>query len=523
MTTKTELISRERVADLSSSLNADPLRNLALAAAAEMRGNPEEALARLENIPAGPDYPEALAARAQIRIELKQFGQAVKDLEQLAVLRPGDAEAASLLGYCYYQLSRFEDALQAFRASDALVSQGICLLRMKQPEEALERFEKALQQPDDSGAALLGKATALQMSYELEEAVETYRQLLERNPRSRDALTNLVILGLQKKDDSLVHEHARGLLSIDQDSEIALAALANISFNAGAFEAAALHSTHLVRLYPDRHDYWFNLGVAEERRNNFDAAAVAFENAGSADPSSAAAFLACASVYEQMGDDIAARRSLERAVRVAPQRSDLRYQIGVLAEKQGMPVQAENAYLSVVSADPGHLKSRFRLGYMRLEAGDFKAAAEQFEACLATRPQWKEAEVNLALAYSKLGRAKESEAILAGLLQREPEYRPALRGAAVSLDSGALKNLCDAGDKSPEVLFNSGVAHQQAGDWRQAAECYREALAANPDFAEALVNLGHALMASGDEDGAHESWAAAVEKKPELARGYFLP
>src|SRR5262249_37053838 len=163
-------------------------------------------------------------------------------------------EVGDQLGYCYYQLSRFEEALESFRSSGSVISQGICLLRMKQPEEALEVFEKALKQPGDPAPALLGKASALQMSYELEEAEQTYRRVLERNPRSQDALTNLVILGLQKKDDGLVREHARGLLSVDADSEIALAALANISFNAGAFEAAAMHSTHLVQLHPDRHD-----------------------------------------------------------------------------------------------------------------------------------------------------------------------------------------------------------------------------------------------------------------------------
>ncbi len=314
MTTNPELITREQTPD-SAAIHLDPLRNLSLAALADLKGDAGEALARLETIPAGPDYTEALAARAQLRLESKQFGPAAKDLEQLAVLRPNDTEIGSQLGHCYYQLSRFEDALQSFRSSGATVAEGVCLLRMKQPEEALEVFEKALQQSGDPEQALLGKAAALQMSYELDEAEQTYRRLLERNPKSQEALTNLIVLGLQRKDDALVREQARTLLALEPDSEIALAALSNISFAAGAYEAAAMHSTTLVRLYPDRHDYWYNLGVAEERRNNFNAAAIAFENAGAADPSSASAFLACASVYEQMGDHIAARRSLERAVR----------------------------------------------------------------------------------------------------------------------------------------------------------------------------------------------------------------
>jgi tetratricopeptide (TPR) repeat protein len=121
-----------------------------------LRGNPEEALARLENIPTGADHAEALAARSQLRIELKQFAPALKDLEQLTVLRPGDMEPAAQLGYCYCQLSRFDEALEAFRAAGAFVSVGICLLRTKQPEEALEAFERALQQPGDPGPGIVG-------------------------------------------------------------------------------------------------------------------------------------------------------------------------------------------------------------------------------------------------------------------------------------------------------------------------------------------------------------------------------
>jgi tetratricopeptide (TPR) repeat protein len=102
----------------------------------------------------------------------------------------------------------------------------------------------------------------------------------------------------------------------------------------------------------------------------------------------------------------------------------------------------------------------------------------------------------------------------------------ALRGAAALSEPGApaLKNLLklqDAGDRSPEVLFNSGLLHQQAGQWQEAIACYREALAANPKFADALVNLGHALMGTGDAEGATQSWAAAVEMNPQLARGYY--
>ncbi len=91
--------------------------------------------------------------------------------------------------------------------------------------------------------------------------------------------------------------------------------------------------------------------------------------------------------------------------------------------------------------------------------------------------------------------------------------------------AGALKwhlSLQELGDRSPEVLQNTAILYQQAGDFGSAIRTYREAIAAKPDFAEALLNLGHALQSAGDNKGARDSWVRALELKPELARGYFL-
>ena len=57
----------------------------------------------------------------------------------------------------------------------------------------------------------------------------------------------------------------------------------------------------------------------------------------------------------------------------------------------------------------------------------------------------------------------------------------------------------------------------------EAVRLYRQAVEAQPDFAEALLNLGHALKALGQEDEAKSCWRKALEFKPELAHGYFEP
>ena len=68
-----------------------------------------------------------------------------------------------------------------------------------------------------------------------------------------------------------------------------------------------------------------------------------------------------------------------------------------------------------------------------------------------------------------------------------------------------------------------GVICQKRGQMADAARYYERALEQKPEFAEALLNLGHARKALGDERGARACWRKAVETKPEFAEGYFDP
>ena len=79
------------------------------------------------------------------------------------------------------------------------------------------------------------------------------------------------------------------------------------------------------------------------------------------------------------------------------------------------------------------------------------------------------------------------------------------------------------GERTPELFYNAGLLFQKSGGMEEAAQHYREAVAAQPDFAEALLNLGHALKALGNEDEAKSCWRQALQHKPELAHGYFEP
>jgi tetratricopeptide (TPR) repeat protein len=259
--------------------------------------------------------------------------------------------------------------------------------------------------------------------------------------------------------------------------------------------------------------------------------AAAYQNAASLRPDAVAAHINLAAVYQEMGDLQPSRQALEAALAVAPERTDLRYLRAAVIEEQGLAEEAEAAFAELAARDsPDRDEAQFRQGYLKLQRGDYAGCVECLRACLERRPAWSAAELNLALAYWKLGRHSQSQEVLLELLRREPGNLEAVRGMSANAleqkdTANALRwHLClqELGERSPEVLQNIAILYQQTGDLGGAIRGYQEVLAAKPDFAEALLNLGHAQQASGDLASARDSWVRALELKPELARGYFL-
>jgi tetratricopeptide (TPR) repeat protein len=73
------------------------------------------------------------------------------------------------------------------------------------------------------------------------------------------------------------------------------------------------------------------------------------------------------------------------------------------------------------------------------------------------------------------------------------------------------------------IRYNAGLICQKRGMTEEAVQFYQQALTEEPEFAEALLNLGHALMSLGQEEEARSFWRRAIREKPELAQTYFEP
>ena len=85
------------------------------------------------------------------------------------------------------------------------------------------------------------------------------------------------------------------------------------------------------------------------------------------------------------------------------------------------------------------------------------------------------------------------------------------------------RRLIELGEHGSELYYNAGLICQKRGQTQDAVLFYQQALNEDPQFAEALLNLGHALMAVGQDEEARSCWRKAIREKPELAQMYFEP
>jgi predicted CXXCH cytochrome family protein len=160
------------------------------------------------------------------------------------------------------------------------------------------------------------------------------------------------------------------------------------------------------------------------------------------------------------------------------------------------------------------------------EGSNLEAGIPRLESALARHnPAEGMFYFELAEALWKAGQREKSIAVYRQALARRPNLLPARRnfGAAL-LEMGELDNAAEVlsgAPKDPACLSNLGDVYRRQGRLDAAAQSYREALALDPDLAEAHHGLAQALLASGHTDEAMASFAEAIRIRPGYAEARY--
>ena len=170
--------------------------------------------------------------------------------------------------------------------------------------------------------------------------------------------------------------------------------------------------------------------------------------------------------YHHAGEAVEAQQAYQRALKLNPDLSEARFNLGCLWLTQNKPEAAKAEFTAYTLRRPNGAEGFLKLGAAQLRTREPSAAEKSFSEALRLSPQNPEALNGLGLARLARGQAAEAAQCFEGALKQSGGYGPALLNLAI-------------------------VAHQYLRDRPLALQKYREYLALKP----APANAG-ALLAT---------------------------
>ena len=301
---------------------------------------------------------------------------------------------------------------------------------------------------------------ALHQAGRLMEADGYYRQVLDNNPKDKDALRLRGALAYQIGRPEAAAELLAAARKADPKNPEVLTLLGLSLEGSGNPEGAEQAYRKALSLAPKSPEIWNNLGALLRETDRLEKAAEAFGRAVVLKPDYVEAYQNLGATLFRMGKLEAALAAFETGLNVSPDDLDMRLNYGVVLSAAGRMDDAIECFDHILEKAPGDPDTLTNMvgALMRMEELD--RAEEIAREALSAAPESPGAMANLAMVLSA-GRHFD---------EAEPLFQDALRAAPDFADVwGNYANMLSAADR----LEEAGVAYERArklapGDARHA-------------------------------------------------------
>lgn len=515
-----------------------------------------------ETLKLSPMHVDARLAEARI---LWDQGKEDRSLHQLRValgLEPTEddqhlwsskqsvASGYALLGYIQESKGRLHAARSAYEQAlaadpyrvDALLGSGRVLLREKRHNDALGRFESALNAATKGGQnpivlsgrkadseAQLGVGRALLALDRGQEAKAKLEQLSTTLPNDPD-----IVLALGETEEALGNPQpaeAQFRKSIELapkrfDGYLALSQLFFRKGDAGKaseiLNEAALHVEETAQMRQ-------MLGQSELARNRLESAVHEFKRALELDPHALDAMFGMATALRKRGDLDAAAKALDEIGRRDPGFAGLAEQKGLLFEAQGEPGKAVQAYRDALEKDPGDNGLLLRLGAAQVAAGNLDEAEQTLAKVIREMPNSAEAEYFIGRVA--FGRGRTPDALThfdraVSLDGTRGEYHLYVARASFDMnDVGrAYEEVLAALNFDPnlgDAYWVRAMVRLRQGAVKDALRDLNRALKLNPSRIEAYATMGESYEQLRQLPEAIRAYRTGLESQPQNGQWWY--
>jgi tetratricopeptide (TPR) repeat protein len=172
---------------------------------------------------------------------------------------------------------------------------------------------------------------------------------------------------------------------------------------AGNFDDAINKFNEALKTNPQCSDCYYNIGVANAGKKDYDKAEEAYKKAIEVKPS-ADAYNGLASVYTTQRKFDLAQEAGKKAAELASATPgggaspEATYNQGVVLWNAGKIAEAKAAFEQVIAAKPDHAEAHYQLGMALVNEGNLKGARSEFDTYIKLAPNGPNAAQAKALA-----------------------------------------------------------------------------------------------------------------------------
>src|SRR5918998_3224492 len=399
---------------------------------------------------------------------------------------------------------------------ETLASEGLI-------EEALSRFEQALESSPGNPEAIEAVGRALLNLGRLEEAEASFLDALEIDPGWVAPRMGLALVALGRDEPFKIVHHLERAIEADPGYPESYVELGRYY---GYMNEPALAKATFERWtsrHPEDADMLINAGLTLFDASDFAEAYNFFEKAvevATEEEQRSGALTFRANALDMLGRYDEAVAAYEEVIAETPEWWEAHANLGICHARNGHPAEAEAAFRRGLEDCPGspeirdelaaHLLAERKdlhealrlseeavalgrdeirhlhtLGEIRLSMGDEAGAAEAYRAMLALDPENPEAHLEIGLLHETQGEVKEAEDHFVESLKSDPA--------------------------NPRTLYSYASLYYAADDLETAEELLVRAIAADARYSPALSALASVRARRGDYGDALDYIEKAVE------------
>ncbi|MDC0222216.1 tetratricopeptide repeat protein [Gammaproteobacteria bacterium] len=276
----------------------DPESKIILATCLLANQRAQEALDLTQTVLlSNPNYAEAHATRALIRLQLDDIAGAIADANMAVSLKAHLDQVWRLLGSLHYKNKNLDGAIKAMEKAQELEPEDInymanlggVLREAKRISEAISILERAAELDPKNISIWTNLGATFQQDENISKAKAAYGKALAINPKSSRISNNLGIIAKDDRDWVSALGYFEDALEVDPDYAEAYSNLGVTLHELGRLDDAEASYQQAIALKFDLADVHYNLGVTLAELGKSDEAEVSYRQAITLEPNFAGA------------------------------------------------------------------------------------------------------------------------------------------------------------------------------------------------------------------------------------------